>query len=153
MRNVELKIASKADADSVLKIQYEYYQKEALRYGRKVLPPMLQSLDELYQQIDAESVLIALNGKNIVGSVRGDLNGNDLHIGRLIIVDGFCNQGIGKHLFLSLEEMYSRCSTYSCMTGHRSVEMISFYEKMGYAEYARDVIDTDLSIVHFSKIN
>lgn len=139
-----------ADAGEVLTLQRAAYATEAQLYGDPFLPPLIQSLDELRNELAGSGGLVGLVDGRIVASVRWVVDGDVVRIGRLIVAPDQQGQGWGTRL-LSLAESESGARTAELFTGHLSEGNIRLYEREGYVESRREKINDDLEFVYLTK--
>lgn len=64
------------DAERILKLQYLSYQTEAELYDDYAIPQLTQTLRSLVGDSDTHTILVARPGGEVVGSVRGRLEGD-----------------------------------------------------------------------------
>jgi hypothetical protein len=69
------------DAESILKLQYLCYQREAALYDDYTTTPLTQSLMNLLLEYDTHRILAMLLGEEVIGSVRGRLDEHTCHRG------------------------------------------------------------------------
>ena len=63
--------ATIADADAILALQRRAYAEEAARYDDWSIPPLTETLDALQQAFATTTILKAIDGDTLIGSVRG----------------------------------------------------------------------------------
>lgn len=104
--SIRIKIvnAQEDDLESILKLQYLAYQSEAKLLNYMDIQPLKQTLQEVQTEYESGIILKALNANGkIVGSVRGNIKNDTLHIGKLIVHPDFRRKGIGTKLLLEIE--------------------------------------------------
>lgn len=138
------------DAGEVLTLQRAAYATEAQLYGDPFLPPLIQSLDELRDELMGGEGLVGLSGSRIVASVRWTVVEGIVRIGRLIVAPDQQGQGWGTKL-LSLAERESATTLAELFTGHLSKGNIRLYKHEGYVESRRERITDDLEFVYLTK--
>ena len=81
-----IKKATENDLQEILDLQYMAYQSEAKLFNDPDIPPLKQTLPEVYSEYEKGILLKSLNedGK-IVGSVRAVCNDDTAYIGKLIV--------------------------------------------------------------------
>ena len=95
-------------------------------------------LEELEDEFQSRSVFKAIQGNNLVGSVRTTVKGDTCCVGKLIVHPAYQNRGIGYALMTYIESHASMIKRLELFTGHRSVRNLYLYEKLGYREYKRE---------------
>lgn len=150
MSDVETRAIEAADAGEVLTVQRAAYATEAQLYGDPFLPPLVQSLDELRDELAGSGGLVGVASGRIVASVRWVVTGDVVRIGRLIVAPDQQGQGWGTRL-LNLAERESGAGTAELFTGHLSEGNIRLYKREGYVESRRERINDDLEFVYLTK--
>jgi predicted N-acetyltransferase YhbS len=122
--SVTISTAEESDAEKILKLQYLCYQSEAEIYGDYTIEPLTQTLDELRAELAGGCVLVARLGAEVVGSVRGTVDGDGTAvIGKLIVHPRLQRHGLGGRLLAALEDRLAaerEAKVYQLSTGHRS---------------------------------
>ena len=138
------------DLAEILALQKLAYQSEAELVGDYTITPLTQTLEGMAEDFDNGVILNAVDGGEIVGSVRVRLLEGTLHIGRLIVVPTRQNRGVGAALLLAAEELYPgvRCELF---TSERSAKNLHLYMKHGYKEFKRGPLNGNVSFVFLEK--
>jgi ribosomal protein S18 acetylase RimI-like enzyme len=87
----------------------------------------------------------------IVGSVRGQLTGDSVYVGRLMVDSEYQNKGLGTRLMLALESAFPQAKKFTLGTGHRSERNLYLYHKLGYKIVSSEVANENLVMVHLEK--
>lgn len=132
---VDIRLASETDAAEILEIQKAAFHGQGILNNDTTLPPLVQTLGELVQDFKQHSFLKALCDGQIVGSVRGRVEGDTCHVSRLIVRPDYQNRGMGEELMLAVENDFSSVQRYELFTGHKSERNSALYEKLGYRKY------------------
>lgn len=146
-----IKVASVTDAASILALQYQAYQSEAVLYDTPTIPPLTQSLEQLQGDFDDHVILRASVDRQIVGSVRARVQQATGFIGRLIVHPDHQNRGIGTRLLLAIEQACPTAVRFELFTGHKSVRNLYLYHKVGYREFRREQVSPKLTLVFLEK--
>lgn len=153
MTSVDIGPLAAEHAGEVLTLQRAAYVAEARRYRDPELPPLTQTLDELFDELRSSSVIglgAWLDGR-LVGSVRVRLDGAVGHLGRLVVVPDLQGQGIGTALLRAAEEaLPSEVTEIRLFTGSRSDPTIRLYESFGYVRQGETPAGTH-DLVHLTK--
>ncbi|WP_370418509.1 GNAT family N-acetyltransferase [Streptomyces sp. QH1-20] len=153
--SVTISAATEHDAEQIFKLQYLCYQSEAELYGDYSLEPLTQSLDALRAELGDGCVLVARLGEEVVGSVRGTVDGQGTAvITGLIVHPRMRRHGLGGRLLGALEErLAGECSArlYRLATGQRSEGNLRLYRKWGYAQTGTEQITRKLTLVTLEK--
>ncbi|MDQ4038946.1 MAG: GNAT family N-acetyltransferase [Actinomycetota bacterium] len=141
-----------ADAGELLTLQRAAYVSEAQIYGDPSLPPLVQTLTEVVSELSNCLAHKAVRGCRMVGAVRSVVDGDTLHIGRLTVAPDLQGIGLGSALLAAAEaDAGSGVTSAALFTGHRSVGNLRFYERHGYVEERREVVNAGLTLVHLRK--
>lgn len=100
-----IKKAQKEDLEEILKLQYLAYQSEAKLFGNMDIPPLKQTIEEVYDEFQKGAILKAVgDGGVIIGSVRAFCDSGTVYIGKLMLHPSKQGQGIGTQLLLEMEK-------------------------------------------------
>lgn len=145
--------AEHTDLSEILKLQKLCYHENAVRYNDFSIPPLMQTLSEIEEELKTNTVLKISDNKNIIGSIRAYENKGTCFIGRVIVHPKYQNKGIGKKLMLAIEEKYSMCNRYELFTGFQVSKNLYFYTSIGYKTFKEDTITNNVTIVYLEKNN
>lgn len=112
----------------------------------------MQTLDQIQTDFHNRLFLKASVDGKIVGSVRGSIEQERCHIGRLIVHPDVQNRGIGTLLMKEMEGCFERAERYRLFTGHRSERNLRLYRSRGYAPSETKAITDSLTLVFLHKI-
>jgi len=143
--------AAIADAASILALQSRAYESEARLYDDWTIPPLVQSLESLLEEIQSATVLKATEAQVIVGSVRATLNDKTCQIGRLIVEPMLHGQGIGSLLLQAIEGAFSQAEFFELFTGSKSEGNIRLYRRHGYRITGTKRLSDQVTFVVMSK--
>lgn len=143
--------ASSEDAKEILSLQKLAYLSEAEIYGDYSIPPLLQTLDQLRADFESLHFLKASIDGELAGSVRGSMQGETCHIGRLIVHPDFRNRGIGSRLMTDIEACFDGAVRYELFTGHLSERNLRLYRSLGYAPFKTEAVTDGLTLVFLEK--
>ena len=143
--------ADKSDLETILELQKECYLSEAELHDDFDIPPLKQDMESILNEYDKGVILKVVNDCTIIGSVRGYSLNETCYIGKLIVKNGFQNNGIGKLLMSSIENKFERCIRYELFTGFKSQKNLYLYNKLGYKEFNREKINNKLTLVYLEK--
>jgi ribosomal protein S18 acetylase RimI-like enzyme len=145
-------LAGVDDADAILDLQKLAYQSEAELYGDFSIPPLLQTLAEMRQDLQAQTVVKGLRDGDIVASARAYEANGTAYIGRVIVHPRLQGQGIGKLVMAAIEARFPTVGRFELFTGHASTRNLRFYRGLGYTEFKTSVATAALSFVYLEKI-
>ena len=152
MKQVYIYQANKLDLEAILQLQKACYQSEAEIYNDYTIPPLQQDIHALENEFTEQVFLKAVAEGEIVGSVRAFFDGRTCFVGKLIVKTNFQNQGIGKLLLDSIEFTFPMCKRFELFTGNKSLKNLHLYNKLGYNEFSRKVINDNMTMIYLEKI-
>ena len=113
--------ANKEDLEKILELQYLAYQSEAMLFGNMDIPPLKQTIEEVYDEFEKGIVLKAIDDKEIIiGSVRAYQDKGTVYISKLMVHPDNQKQGIGTKLLLEIEKEYPN-QRYELYTSTKSI--------------------------------
>ena len=146
-----IKKAQKEDLEEILKLQYLAYQSEAKLFGNVDIPPLKQTIEEVYDEFQKGAILKAVgDGGVIIGSVRAFCDSGTVYIGKLMVHPSKQGQGIGTQLLLEMEKQYPN-QRYELFTSTRSDKNIALYKKLGYKIFDEEQVTEELRFVYMEK--
>ena len=146
-----IKKAQKEDLEEILKLQYLAYQSEAKLFGNMDIPPLKQTIEEVYDEFQKGAILKAVgDGGVIIGSVRAFCDSGTVYIGKLMVHPSKQGQGIGTQLLLEMEKQYPN-QRYELFTSTRSEKNIALYQKLGYKIFDEEQVTVELRFVYMEK--
>jgi ribosomal protein S18 acetylase RimI-like enzyme len=148
---VEIVDASPGDAEAILALQKVAYEREARRYDDWTIPPMLETLDSVREQIAQHVVLKAVVDGRLAGSVRGVVTDRVCEVCRLSVDPARQRRGIGSALIDAVEQRFPDVEAFELFTGDRSVENLRLYDRHGYVETRRQPVSPVVSLVYLRK--
>ena len=147
-----IKKAQKEDLEEIFKLQYLAYQSEAELFGNMDIPPLKQTIEEVYDEFHKGTILKAVNDEGgIIGSVRAYQEKGTVYIGKLMVHPKMQKKGIGTKLLLEIENEYPN-QRYELFTSTKSISNIRLYEKLGYKIFKEEVVSQELQFVYLQKI-
>jgi len=152
---VELMLISSAgieDAEAILSLQKRAYESEARLYDDWSIPPMVQSLESMRDELASLHVLKAVDGDALVGSVRARVEGGVGHIGRLIVEPALQGRGIGSALLRAMEAQLAQCRQFELFTGSRSEANVRLYRRHGYEVTGNRELSPTVTLILMRKV-
>ena len=141
------------DLQEILKLQYLAYQSEAKLFNDMNIPPLKQTLEELYDEFQKGTILKVVNDVGtIIGSVRAYQKGETVYIGKLMVHPQYQKQGIGTKLLIEIENEYPN-KRYELFTSTKSISNIKLYQRMGYKIFKEKSVTDELKFVYLQKVN
>jgi len=148
---MEIVDARAQDAGAILGIQRLAFAPAAERYGDERLPPLVETAEEVAGDIREQVVLVAVEGSEIIGSVRGVERDGCVYVGRLIVHPASQRQGIATRLMLELEARFAQAPCFELFTGNLNEPGMGLYRQLGYVETDRRPIKGTLELVYMRK--
>lgn len=146
-----IKKSNKEDLEKILELQYLAYQSEAKLFGNMDIPPLKQTIEEVYDEFNKGIVLKATDDKGIIiGSVRAYQEKGTVYISKLMVHPDNQKQGIGTKLLLEIEKEYPN-QRYELYTSTKSIRNIRLYERLGYKKFKEEAISQELIFVYLEK--
>ena len=146
-----IKKAQKEDLQKILELQYLAYQSEAKLFGNMDIPPLKQTIEELYNEFQKGTILKALDDIGvIIGSVRAYQENGTVYIGKLMVHPKMQRKGIGTKLLLEIEREYPN-QRYELFTSTKSISNIRLYERLGYKIFKEETVSQELQFVYLQK--
>ena len=143
--------ATAADAEAILALQKIAYESEARRYQNWQIPPLIETLDSVREQIERHVVLKAIIGGRLAGSARGVVTDGVCEVRRLSVDPALQRRGIGSALIDAVERRFPEVEAFELYTGNRSVENLRLYERHGYRVVRTKALPGDVSLVFLRK--
>ena len=145
--------AEKKDLGKILELQKLAFRSQAEIYNDYLIPPLIQTHEEIEQDFQNQTYLKAIKNKQIVGSVRGYEDNNTCYIGRLIVHPAFQNQGYGSKLMHKIESLFKKVERYEVFTGYKDDKNLYLYQNLGYKRFKSEKLSESLSFVFLEKVN
>jgi ribosomal protein S18 acetylase RimI-like enzyme len=134
--SVTISVATEQDAEQIFRLQYLCFQSEAALYGNYRIDPLVESLDSVREEVDADCVFVARLGEEVVGSVRGSASEDGAaSIGKLCVHPRLQGHGIGARLLRAAEAALVEergAKKFRLTAGHRSEGNLRLYRRVGY---------------------
>ena len=140
------------DAGEILTLQRAAYLVEAQAYGDPFIPPLVESLDEVREQIRTVTVLVATVGHRLVAAVRLEVSGSTGWIGRLAVVPDLQGHGLGARMLLAAEQAAPvEVTRFELFTGAASARNLALYTRRGYVEYDRRRLNDAVELAYLQR--
>ena len=142
--------AQKEDVADILRLQYAAYQSEAILYNDYTIQPLTQTLEQASLECQDSIVIKAVLDGNIIGSVRAYEKNETAYVGKLMVLPGYQNRGIGRMLLQSIENEF-HVRRFELYTGAKSEKNLTLYEKCGYSRFKTEEAAPGLIMVFLEK--
>ncbi len=150
---MKIEQATISDLETILDLQRTSYVSQAKLYNDFTIPPMTQTLQEMYEDFAYKKFLKVIDGGSIIGSIRAFEKDGTCHIGRLMVHPNFQNKGIGTRLIHEIEHTFESCKRFELFTGSKSEKNIILYQKLGYRIFKTVQINENVSLVYLEKLS
>lgn len=140
------------DLHEILQLQYLSYQSEAAHFGKRDIPPLKQTPDELADEYNNGVILKMVNDDNtIIGSVRAKESERTVYIGKLMVHPNYRHNGYSTRLIKEIEKYFPN-KRYELFTSTRSKDNIRLYQSLGYKIFDITAVDDELRFVYMEKV-
>lgn len=144
--------ATEEDLPVILDVQKKAFLEVARAFHLKTLPPLEQAFKSVIDEFKSGIILKASIGNIIVGSVRAYQKNETCHIGKLIVLPEYQNQGVGKALMHEIENQYKNVvKRYELFTGARDPRNRHLYDRLGYKSFKNEKLNDEVTFVHMEK--
>jgi ech hydrogenase subunit C len=151
MHEMQLSQATAIDAPEILALQKIVYQNEAEMYDDWSLTPLKQTLEDMRADFATRTFIKAVVGGKIIGSVRGWMEGDIAHLGRLIVHPLFWQKGLGTRLVTEIESRFPQARRFETFTGQKSRHTMEPYQRLGYAPIRQEKVSEHRDRVYFAR--
>jgi predicted N-acetyltransferase YhbS len=124
--------ATREDAEIILAIQKRAFAEEGRRCKNWTIPPLTESLDAIIDHIETQTVFVACNGTQVIGSARGLSAGAECTIRGVSVEPEHQGSGVGSRLLRALESSYPAATRFELLTNTCLPGNVRFYERHGY---------------------
>ncbi|TCC22099.1 tRNA (guanosine(37)-N1)-methyltransferase TrmD [Kribbella speibonae] len=149
---VRLLPATAADAGEIHVLQLAAFLSEAQFYDEYSIPPLMDDPAATAARLERGTVLKAVAGTRIVGSVQLVVDDAVGMIERLIVAPDWQGRGLGTRLLRAAEQIApAEVTSYALTTGGRSERNLALYRKAGYRELSREAQTPKVDLVLLGK--
>ena len=121
------------DAQAMLALQRIAFEPEALAEQTREIPPLQETVDDIRAHIRGATVLKAMDGDRLLGSVRGIVTASTCLIRILVVAPHAQGRGIGAMLLEAIEYAHPRVERFELTTNMAMAGNLRFYLRRGYA--------------------
>ncbi len=154
MDEIYICCAEEQDLKEILNLQYQAFESEAALFGRRDIPPLVQTICDLKEEFRNNTTFLKLVIDNIIVSsvrIRFDRLTDTVFVGKLMTHPMYRGRGYGTLMLREIESLFPH-KRYELFTSSKSLNNIRLYENVGYREFARKTISDDLVFVYMEKI-
>jgi len=148
---IDILLADSDDLKAILALQKDCYVAEAELYNDFEIQPLTQDIESIETELKTCTILKGVVNGEIVASVRGYLKSGTCYIGKLMVRKDYQNRGIGSVMMNAIETMYKDCERFELFTGFKSEKNLYLYNKLGYKEYKREIMNEALTFIYLEK--
>jgi len=132
--DLELRLATLADAPEIMTLQRACWVQEALANDVLAIPALTESLEEVQAWSQDWTTFVLRSRDRLVGGVRGRRSRSGAwDIGRLMVAPDLQGRGLGRLLLEHIEHAAPKGTTvFRLFTGARSEANLRMYRKAGY---------------------
>ena len=150
---IKVELAQKNDLSAILAVQKKAFKEEAVLCNDDGIQPMVQTLKELESEYKEMTFLKATIDKEIIGSVRAIMKGDDCYIAKLLVHPNHRKKGIGKLLMAEIEKNFRDAKRFKLATVAKSKHNIIFYLSQNYEITGRGIFHDEVDAVFLTKKN
>lgn len=130
---LQLRLALPADVPELFTLTRACWVQEAQSNNRLDIPALTEDLEAVRASLDTTQTWVARRAGRLIGSVRTELRGDELHIGRLMVAPDLQGQGLGRLLLEHAERTApDGIREYRLLTGAKSGSNLRRYRRAGY---------------------
>ncbi|MDX3002231.1 tRNA (guanosine(37)-N1)-methyltransferase TrmD [Kribbella solani] len=149
---VRLLPATAADAGELHVLQLAAFLSEARLYDDYTIPPLTDDVAATTARLERGTVLKAVAGTRIVGSVQLVVDGSVGQVERLLVAPDWQGRGLGVRLLQAAEKLApADVTSYQLDTGDLSARNLALYAKAGYRETGREQQTPKVTLVRLAK--
>ena len=124
--------AEPADAPAMLALQKLAFEPEARACQVWDIPPLQESVEAVREHIRMATVLKAVDGERLLGSIRGIVSGSTCLIRVLMVAPEAQGRGVGARLLQAIEAAHPRVERFELTTNMIMAGNLRFYRRHGY---------------------
>jgi GNAT superfamily N-acetyltransferase len=120
------------DAAAILAMQKLAFEPEAQACNAREIPPLMETVADVRDHIRTATVLKAMEGDRLIGSIRGLVTGGTCLIRVLVVAPQAQGRGIGARLLQAIEAAHPQVERFELTTNMIMVGNVRFYLRHGY---------------------
>jgi ribosomal protein S18 acetylase RimI-like enzyme len=141
-----------ADAGELFTVQRAAFVTEAQIYGDPHIPPLVQTLKGLEEELSRGRGLKATWNHRLVGAVRGRIEGNTCLVGRVCVAPDMQGRGIGTALVEAFEASLAlEVSRFELHVSSLNLPHLRLFGRFGYHEFRREHTHGNVELVFMEK--
>ena len=151
---ITLKLATKADCNTILKIQVKAFSQLLLKYQDYSSSPAAENLDKIlkrFEQPFTDYHLIML-GEETIGMLRVCDFDEKCRLSPICILQEFHGKGYAQEAIRQMEQLYPKAKMWELDTIAQEEKLCYLYEKMGYRKTGRtERLKDGMDLVFYEK--
>ena len=120
------------DAPAMLAMQRVAFKPEARACQAWEIPPLQETVEGVRDHIRMATVLKAVDGDRLLGSIRGIVTGDTCLIRVLVVAPDAQGRGLGAALLKAIEDAHPQVARFELTTNMIMVGNVRFYLRHGY---------------------
>ena len=124
--------AELADAAAILALQKIAFEPEARASQLWEIPPLQETVEGIREHMRMATVLKAVDGERLLGSVRGIVTGSACLVRVLMVAPEAQCRGLGARLLRAIEDAHPDATRFDLTTNMVMVGNVRFYLSHGY---------------------
>ena len=140
------------DAPAILAMQKIAFEPEARACQAWEIPPLQESVDGVREHIRTATVLKAMDGERMLGSIRGIVTDGACLIRVLTVAPDAQGRGIGATLLKAIEDAHPQVERFELTTNMAMVGNVRFYLRHGYEVVEQVQFAPRIRLAHMRKV-
>jgi GNAT superfamily N-acetyltransferase len=141
-----------ADAGELFTLQRAAFVTEAQVYGDPHIPPLVQTLKGLEEELTRGRGVKATWGHRLAGAVRGRIEGATCLVGRICVAPDLQGRGVGSALLEAFEASLAlEVARFELHVGSLSLPHLRLFGRFGYHEFRRERTHGNIELVFMQK--
>lgn len=154
MDQIYISCAEEQDLKEILALQYLAFESEAALFGRRDIPPLVQTISDLKEEFRNNTTFLKLVVDNIIVSsvrIHFDRLKDTVFVGKLMTHPEYRGRGFGTLMLREIENLFPH-KRYELFTSTKSIKNIRLYENVGYKAFTKKAVEKDLELVFMEKV-
>ena len=140
------------DAPAILAMQMLAFEPEARACQTRDIPPLQETVDVIREHIRMATVLKAMDGERMLGTIRGIVTDGTCLIRVLTVSPDAQGRGIGARLLRAIEDTHPQVERFELTTNMAMVGNVRFYLRHGYEVVEQVQVAPTIRLAHMRKV-